>query len=133
MREITVKVFDDLDFHEDGTRNEACVTVTVGLNGVWRELDLTEANEKEVRDTLDRLMAAGHEPDETPAPPSGRAIDPAVVARNEAIRAWCRREGLMNSSGTGYAYQTNTSLADYIGKPLIRRYEAHLRAQKEGK
>ena len=135
MREISVRIFDDLDFYEDGSRHEACVTVTVGLNGTWRELDLTEVNEKEVRDTLERLMAAGHKPDETPVPPSAAkgSINPEVIARNEAIRAWCRATGLMNSSGSGYAYQTNASLSDYIGKPLIRKYEAHLAEKKQNK
>lgn len=131
MREITVKVFDDLDFHEYGERNEACATVTVGLNGTWRELEVTEKNEKEVRATLERLMAAGHDPDHPVMPPKNAA--PAeVIARNEAIRDWCRETGLMNSSGTGYAYQTNTTLLNYIGKPLIRKYEEYL-ARKEGK
>lgn len=131
MKEISVRVFDDLDFHEEGLRNDACVTVVIGLDGAWRELDLTEVNEKEVRDTLERLMAAGHEPDQAPRPPVAPrvSVNPEVVARNEAIRAWCRSTGLMNSSGTGYAYQTNTSQADYIGRPLVRRYEAYLAEQ----
>jgi hypothetical protein len=130
VKEIAVKIFDDLDFHESGARHEACVTLSIGLNGTWRELDLTEANEKEVRDTLDRLMAAGHEPDRVPVPAAVRhGHNPAVSARNEKIRAWCRETGLMNSTGTGYAFQTNSSQMDYIGRPLIRKYEAYLAEQ----
>jgi hypothetical protein len=133
MREISVRVFDDLDYYDNKVRNEASVTLTVGLNGVWRQLDVTEANEKLVRDTLDRLMTAGSEPDEPPAPPTARGPNPEKIAYNERLRAWVRQEGLKNSSGTGWAYQTNTSQADYIGQPLIRKYEAHLAAQREGK
>jgi hypothetical protein len=130
MKEISVRVFDDLDFHRDGIRNEACVTLSIGLNGTWCELDLTEANEKTVRDTLDQLMEAGHDPDVPPVPGAKRGINPEVTARNERIRAWCRENGLRNSSGTGWAYQTNGKLNDYIGLPLIRKYEAHLAAQR---
>lgn len=130
MKEISVRAFDDLDFHECGLRNEACVTLAVGLNGTWRELDLTEGNEKLVRNALERFMAAGSEPAETPQPVKPLA---QAAARNERIRAWCRETGRRNSSGTGWAYQTNTSQADYFGLPLIREYEAYLTAQKEGK
>jgi hypothetical protein len=130
MKEISVRVFDDLDFHECGTRNEACVTVTIGLNGTWRELDLTEVNEKLVRDTLERFMIPGSEPKEVPQPVSPQA---QAAARNARIRAWCQKTGRRNSSGTGWAYQTNTSQADYFGLPLLREYEAYLAEQKEGK
>lgn len=136
MREISVRIFDDLDFKENGTRNEACVTLNIGLNGVWRELDVTAENEKEIRDTLDRLMSAGREPEVAPEPPSARSKfgpNPAKAAYNERLREWVRETGLKNSSGSGWAYQTNVSLADYIGEPLIRKYEAHLKAQKEAK
>ena len=133
MKEISVRVWDDLDYQEDGTRNEACETVMVGLNGRWRELDLTEENGKEVRGTLERLMAAGSEPEFPVAPPSPASETAEVIERNRAIRAWCREQGLMNSSGSGYAYQTNGSLKDYIGKPLLRRYEAYLAGQQAAK
>lgn len=135
MREISVRIFDDLDFKENGIRNEACVTLNVGLNGVWRELDVTAANEKEIRDTLDRLMAAGHEPEVPPEPPSTRSKfgpNPEKAAYNERLREWVRETGMKNSSGSGWAYQTNVSLADYIGEPLIRKYEKHLAEQKRG-
>lgn len=134
MREIQVRVFDDLDFTRDGVRNDASVTLTVGLDGTWRELDLTEANEKYLRDTLGELMKAGREPDEKPtAPAKKRTVfgpDPETVAFNERLRAWVRENGLKNSSGSGWAYQTNESKADYIGEPLLRKYRAYLSDQK---
>ena len=133
MREISIRVFDDLDFHRDGSRNEACIQLTVGLNGTWRELELTEENGKEVRDTLERLMAAGSEPGPPASRPAIRGnASSEAAARNKAIRAWCRENGLMNSSGTGYAYETNSSQKDYVGQPLIRKYEAYLAEKKEG-
>jgi hypothetical protein len=132
MREISISVSDDLDFTRDGVKNKATTTVTVGLNGLWRELDLTEANEKLVRDILDELMAAGHKPEEVPVSPNGKSKfgpNPEKAAFNEKVRTWCREAGLRNSSGTGWAYQTNTSGADYIGEPLLRKYQDHLHEQ----
>ena len=38
MREITVQIFDDLDYATNGARHEARVTVAIGLDGVWRTL-----------------------------------------------------------------------------------------------
>lgn len=133
MKEISVRVFDDLDFAESNERNEARATVSVGLNGTWRELDLTEANEKMVTDTLKRWMAAGSEPAEPPLPPATRSKfgpNPEKAAFNERLRAWVRQTGLKNSTGTGWAYETNNTLQDYIGQPLIRKYQAHL-AERE--
>lgn len=134
MREISVRIFDDLDFTREGLRNEAVVTLTVGLDGFWRELDLTEANEKMVRDTLDKLMCAGREPKESPLTPAkargkGPGPNPEKAAFNERLRAWCRQNGVRNASGTGWAYQTNKSGQDYIGEPLIRKYRAYLDEQ----
>jgi hypothetical protein len=125
MREISVRVSDDLDYKRDGTRNDATVTLTVGLNGTWAELDLTEGNEKLVRDTLGELMAAGHEPAEKPASPVEKNLTEAA-AFNKRLRAWCRETGQRNSSGSGWAYQTNTSGMDYIGEPLARKYQEYL-------
>lgn len=125
MREISVRVSDDLDYKRDGTRNDAAVTLTVGLNGTWAELDLTEANEKLVRDTVGELMAAGHEPEDAPAEPEENHLT-EKVAFNRRLRAWCRDNGLKNSSGSGWAYQTNTTGLDYIGRPLARKYQEYL-------
>lgn len=132
MREISVRISDDLDWTRTGARNEAAVTLAVGLDGRWTELDLTEANEKLVRDILDELMAAGHEPEEPPKPPD----HPGRNAFFAELRQWVRETGLKNSSGTGWAYQTNTSGQDYIGNPLVRKYQAYLDGQgkeKKGK
>lgn len=133
MKEITVKAYDDLDYRDHGERNEAAVTVTIGLDGAWRELDLTEVNEKAIKDILCPLMAVGREPEDPPVPPAKHKKtgppDPAKAAFNEELRAWCRENGIRNSSGTGYAYQTNGSLQDYIGQPLLRRYQAYLAGQ----
>jgi len=131
MREITVKIYDDLDFRTDGSRNEAAGTITVGLDGIWRELDVTDVNEKGIRDTIERLFAAGREPETPPEPRPKGSPDPAIIRRNQEIRQWCQDNGIMNSSGTGYAYQTNGSKQDYIGRPLLRRYENYLAERKE--
>jgi hypothetical protein len=129
MKEISVRVFDDLDYATTGARHEASATVSVGLDGVWRELDLTEGNEKYVREMLGQWMAAGSEPAEPPAPPGTKSRfgpNPEKAAYNERLRQWVRENGLKNSSGSGWAYETNTTQQDYIGEPLKRKYEQHL-------
>jgi hypothetical protein len=115
-------------------------TLSVGLNGRWSELDLTRENEKLVTDILDELMAAGHEPDESPQVPGKPGkhtrTDPEKIGKiafNERLRAWVRATGLKNTTGTGWAYQTNNTLQDYIGEPLIRKYRAHLAETAPGK
>ena len=54
MREVKVlvKLYDDLDLALDGTKTVAEHTVTVGLNGVWRELDLSEARHAELAERI---------------------------------------------------------------------------------
>jgi hypothetical protein len=130
MKEIAVRIFDDLDYHESQVRHEACATLTIGLNGAWRELDLTEVNEKKVRDTLEPLMAAGREPEKPPVPPEAvKRTDPVRAEYMRKLREWVRAAGLRNKEGTGWAYQTGESLSYYYSRELLDRYQAHLDEQ----
>ncbi len=134
MREISVRIFDDLDYNRNQSRNEAVVTVTIGLDGVWRELDLTRENEEIVRATIRPLMRAGHDLEGASAAelPNRRPYtkpDHGRVKFLRGLRQWCHDTGQRNSSGSGWAYQTNDTLKYYYGTRLIARYQAYLNEQ----
>ena len=136
MREITVKIFDDLDYFDCGARNEADGgRLTIGLDGQWRELELTENNVKLVRETMDRLMTAGHKPDDTPASPRREYThpDPERVAFFKGLRDWCKETHRRNTADTGWAFQTNDSLKHYYSEPLKAAYRAHLDEAEMGR
>jgi hypothetical protein len=134
MKEILVKVFDDLDFTRHGERNEATGTLAVGLEGIWSELDLSAENEKRVRELLGELMAAGHDPDKTPSAShtgSKKYTPPTeeTFAFYEGLRAWVRANGWKNRARTGWAYQTNKTLQYYYSVKLKQEYQAYLAEQ----
>ncbi len=127
MREVSIRIYDDLDYARDKTRNEATVSVLVGLDGMWAELDLGEANMEKVRQTLQRWMSAGHSP-ETPPParrsgrrpgPQGK-IPPESLARGKAIRAFAAVRGFSTTTANG-------SGKTYYSDPLKRAFERAVR------
>lgn len=122
MREISVKVWDDLDYAGEGLKNEAAITVTVGLNGVWRELDLSQANHDSVQQMLKRWMDAGHPPETEP-----RAGDPK--RRDKAAPEFAYGRGLREfAEKHGYRYRTETGKY-YYSVALKRAYAEHLKEQ----
>lgn len=132
MKEISVRVFDDLDYARDGLRNEAVTTITVGLDGTWRELDLTRDNEKSVRAVLEELLNAGRERGEAPVLPAKRiyhAPRPERANFFKGLREWCQQTGRRNAADTGWAYQTSISLQYYYGKEVVEQYQAYLDQQ----
>lgn len=62
MREVAVKIWDDIDFAGNGTRVEAAVTITIGLDGTEREMDLSETNHRELLRFLEPYLKAGRTP-----------------------------------------------------------------------
>ena len=88
MQEVVtqVKVWDDLAYSRDKSKEEASHTVTVGLNGTWRELDLTRDNEKSVRAVLEELLNAGRERGEAPVLPAKRIFH---APRPERANTFC--------------------------------------------
>lgn len=68
MREVAIQFWDDLVLSETGRKDvRATVTVTVGLDGKWLELDLSAESNELLRQDLARWLRAGREPDEVPA------------------------------------------------------------------
>ena len=121
MREVTIKIWDDLAFARDETRIEAAVTASVGLDGSWRELDLSEASHAELKKILQPYLDAGRIPASSPKP-----ADPVRARRStpqfaymEGMREFARENGFKYITTTGkYYYQVRLrkAYADYLEK-----------------
>lgn len=111
MREVAIRIWDDLE-HKAGRRIEAQVTVTIGLNGYWAELDLTAENEACLRQDLRKWLDAGHEPEVAPAPPGEKAKKSTWNTREwehgkewgSAIRAFADENGISYVTKSGKWY-----------------------------
>jgi hypothetical protein len=110
VREVEVKLYDDLDYAESGRRTEAAVTVTVGLNGTWRELDLSEEHGEQLAKLLQPYLQAGHPPDSPPEPHGrkgqgkGRKISRESLEWGKGIRAFAKQNGYSYTTSTGKLY-----------------------------
>lgn len=123
MREVSIQIWDDLDYARDGTRHEATVSVLVGLDGAWAELDLAAVNSENVRQTLQRWMSAGHPPEDTPRvrrpgrqPGAQGKIPPESMERGRAIRAFAAVRGFATETANGSGKQ-------YYNKDLKLAFE----------
>jgi hypothetical protein len=65
MKDIiqVVQMWDDFALAE-GRKEHADVTVKLGLNGKWREVDLTNENAKKLLDIWERMCQVGRIPDQ---------------------------------------------------------------------
>jgi hypothetical protein len=69
MKEVVTRAYDDLHYREDGSKIAADQEdFTVGIQGVWFSLDLTDQHVKEIETFFDRLMEAGHKLDASRKP-----------------------------------------------------------------
>jgi Lsr2 len=133
MRQVitVVKINDDLDFTRDGTETEAVVTVTVGLNGIWRELDLSEANDAGLQAVIQPYLDAGRPPEEDPAQKKkkktgatpGYHIPAETIEYGKRLRAFAQENG--------FRYLTDTGKY-YYSQRLKKAYAAHLAKEREG-
>lgn len=90
---------DDLD--QESTANQ---TVTVGLNGRWVELDLTDQHVKELEEILEVYFTAGRKPDRAGTPvvrtrsnkpnPSQGSAARTEPGEETAARKWCLNQGI---------------------------------------
>ncbi|MGW6332948.1 histone-like nucleoid-structuring protein Lsr2 [Nocardia rhamnosiphila] len=84
-RKVVVTVVDDLD-----GASAAAETVSFGLDGVGYEIDLSEANARELRVGLDKWIPSARKVggrNRAKAPSAGRQKDA------KAVREWARRNG----------------------------------------
>lgn len=136
MREVSIKVYDDLDFRRDGTKNEAAVTVTLGFQGKWVELDLSERNNEELHRAMGVFMDAGHPPehDQAPAPPKGTISRKSPEFEyGKALRAFAKEQDIPYRTKTGKYYYSRKltgafekHLADTGNTQLSETYREHL-------
>ncbi|MEU4841851.1 histone-like nucleoid-structuring protein Lsr2 [Nocardia testacea] len=84
-RKVVVTVIDDVD-----GSSAAAETVSFGIDGVAYEIDLSEANARELRAGLDKWI-----PHARKVGGRSRAKMPAVRQRKDAssVREWARRNG----------------------------------------
>jgi hypothetical protein len=117
MQELVPRLWDDLDFRS-GKKTEAQETLTIGIDGWWVEVDLTDEHAKQLRDAVMPLMEAGRRLREPPKPvPDHKA---GTVARGpahgKAMRSFADAHGLQDdykkkSDGSGYSYSTKLKRA----------------------
>jgi hypothetical protein len=89
-QKVAVQLVDDLD----GTQSDGISTVTFGLDGVTYEIDLTQANADNLRETLEEYIT--HAPSYR-RPCQARYRSGSAAARREqaqAVRKWARKKGL---------------------------------------
>ncbi|MEV5433738.1 Lsr2 family protein [Streptomyces sp. NPDC052701] len=79
-QKVVVTLFDDID------GSEAAETIAFGLDGTSYEIDLSEANARKLRESLEPYVAAGRK-----RARSGRAYRQTEVAPDPAaVRAWAQ-------------------------------------------
>jgi Lsr2 len=135
MREVSIKVWDDLDWANDETRNEAVVTVTLGFQGNWVELDLSEVNHTRLQVLLGDYLNAGHPPDgpvTTPRGPQAGRKTPEFEY-GKALREFANEAGIRYRTKTGKYYYSKKltdafekHLAEQGNTALADTYRAHL-------
>lgn len=92
-QKVTVQLVDDLD----GTQSNDIGTVTFGLDGVTYEIDLTEANARNLRGELEEFIAharrTGGRLKRGIGATAGNGSATANREQAQAVREWARRNG----------------------------------------
>ncbi|MBB4910563.1 histone-like nucleoid-structuring protein Lsr2 [Actinophytocola algeriensis] len=92
-QQVTIQLVDDLD----GTQSDDISTVSIGLDGVSYEIDLTEANADNLRKSLEEFVAharrTGGRIKRGTAAKSSNGSTTANHEQAQAIRDWARRNG----------------------------------------
>ena len=123
MKQVEVAAYDDLDWAEKQVKTRATHTTHVGLDGLWKELDLTEEHLVELATFLARYMKAGSRPEKPPtrriaASQTGRTRAESIEL-NKALAAFAEAHGLP------YTPSTKTSGA-YFPKATRDAYDEHM-------
>lgn len=127
MRELQLILSDDLTYAQTGERVQADETVVIALDSVTRELDLTAANAKKLRELMRPYLEAGHAPGQQSATSEEKSRDSRLVtarARQKAMREFADALGLRSDDGERPVYITPGG-AYYYSNKLKQMYEAH--------
>jgi hypothetical protein len=132
---MRLMITDDLDEREKDQFNEATVTTVVSLDGIIRELHLTQAHYDELARLMGRYVQAGHEPgagpvtDPAPEPPRGgqgsRREIPGTREFLARVRAYAAAHGIEvpTAGGRRATYKYSAELQVSIAQDLRRRAE----------
>lgn len=102
MKELIPVAFDDLHFKEEGDKVAAHATITLGLEGEWYELDLTEDHIAELNSVLSRWIKAANKP-------NGGVKLKQAYNYHRNMRTWANEVGMQDEYfkiPTGYKYST---------------------------
>lgn len=86
MKEVAIRVWDDIVFTQTGEKVEAQASVVIGMDGLWAELDLAQATAEEIREQLAEWMKAGRVVSDPPA----RRLPRAALTDGEEKKQWGR-------------------------------------------
>lgn len=134
MKRPTIQMFDDLDYHESEQLTEATNTCTLGWQGRWVELDLTDPHLAELAGFVARYMDAGVKPARQPtvrrqvaqereqAHKSGSGYSTGAMQRNMVKAAWAERAGfkVTKRRAGGWYFPVKTERA-WLALPAAER------------
>lgn len=63
MKEVIITEWDDYDLLHDGRKVHAPNTVLIGINGKWREMDLSDENVTKLHEMFDPWWLCGRTPE----------------------------------------------------------------------
>lgn len=128
MKEIQVVMSDDLIWSETRERIPADETVVIAIDGQTRELDLTAAHAKELRELMADWMAAGNPPQSEPGPPVRHHHSPAGKSlktgrlRMAKLRQWVDENHVRGLSGPDRPAYLTTTGKHYAPDWLLKAY-----------
>jgi Lsr2 len=129
-REVAIRIWDDVIREETGGKVEASVTVTIGLDGLWTELDLTAENDAQLREELSRWLRAGRPvkaPERLAREPREKKSYPGLRLREwergraygTAIRAFAIEHGIpYTTPGSDDKYYYSRELRDAYAESI---------------
>jgi hypothetical protein len=139
--ELIAMLWDDLDLAETGEKNPAQHKITVGWDGRWYELDLTEQHYRRLDAQLAPYLRAGHAPEHAPAPSRKSPKSPPEIAgyrsarqRGDLVRAFANEhEFNYRTPGGGYYYNRDLreAFAAWEAQPEFAAWAARQIAARE--
>jgi Lsr2 len=146
VKEVIIQSWDDYDLLHDGRKVHAENTVRIGIDGKWRELDLSDANVAKLRGMFDPWWLCGRTPDKEvrearngtwrpdredadiePAPGVGKRGSPERRAYLAGLREWADANGHNYTSKATVPGGAHGSF--YYPRKLVTAYNEYLRQQ----
>jgi hypothetical protein len=114
--------YDDLDWSRNETKTPAQHTVTISYNGGPPfEVDVGDANKKEIDEQMAELRAAGREVSSSHAPsPQQKGVKSRAFFK--ALRDWVDTNDIRGVDGERLAYKTPSD-AVYYPTWLVKRFK----------